>query len=141
MDGGRGSCALRFAVESSFSFIRKYGRKIHFTEKRLEQTQELFQKYGAMLLSMGYFIPGVRHLSAYVAGMSKLRFPTFALFAYIGAFIWCLTFITLGVSLGKNWFMIEHIMHRFGWHAVLLLLLLMMIGILFRKMYLQRKKA
>jgi undecaprenyl-diphosphatase len=52
---------------------------------------------------VGYFIPGVRHLTGYVAGASELSFSNFALFAYTGAFCWAATFITLGYFLGEQW--------------------------------------
>lgn len=52
---------------------------------------------------IGYFIPGVRHLTAVVAGTSKLRWPVFALFAYSGGFLWSVIFITLGYFLGEKW--------------------------------------
>jgi membrane protein DedA with SNARE-associated domain len=51
----------------------------------------------------GYFIPGVRHLTAYVAGISGLRIHIFAAFAYTGGLIWSLTFISTGYLLGDKW--------------------------------------
>ena len=52
--------------------------------------------------NIGYFIAGVRHLSAFMAGMSRLRLPVFAVFAYTGALIWSLTFISIGYILGEE---------------------------------------
>src|SRR5207253_10228997 len=62
-----------------------------------------FERRGRWTLLVGYFIPGVRHLTGYVAGASELSFPNFALFAYTGAFCWATIFITLGYVLGEQW--------------------------------------
>jgi membrane protein DedA with SNARE-associated domain len=55
------------------------------------------------MLAIGYFIPGIRHLMALVAGSSKMRYPVFAGFAYTGGVIWSLTFVSLGYYLGESW--------------------------------------
>jgi len=54
-------------------------------------------------LVLGYFIPGVRHLTAIVAGASGLKYKTFSAFAYAGAFLWTFTFVMLGYVSGREW--------------------------------------
>jgi undecaprenyl-diphosphatase len=61
---------------------------------------------------VGYFIPGVRHLTGYVAGASELTFSNFALFAYTGAFCWAAVFITLGYVLGEQWNQVLRSVHE-----------------------------
>ena len=51
---------------------------------------------------IGYFIPGVRHLTAYFAGMSNLTLWRFCLYAYGGALIWIGVFIGLGWKLERS---------------------------------------
>ncbi|MBA4493199.1 DedA family protein [Paenactinomyces guangxiensis] len=110
-----------------YPFLRKYGNKIFITRRRLRITQVLFRKYGNWLLFVGYFIPGVRHVTAYLAGISKLPYSRFSLFAYSGAMVWCATFIGLGHILGANWETVFEVMHKYG--ARLLLIALPIIGI------------
>lgn len=81
----------------------KYGRYVHLTPERLRQVHSWFEKRGRWTLLIGYFLPGVRHLTGYVAGASELSFGSFALFAYSGAFFWAAAFITLGFVLGEEW--------------------------------------
>lgn len=97
-----------------YPFLRKYGNKIFITRRRLIISQLLFRKYGNWLLFVGYFIPGVRHVTAYLAGISQVTFPRFALYAYFGAIVWCATFIGLGHLLGSNWKEAFTYLHRFG---------------------------
>ena len=80
----------------------KYGRFLHVTPQRLERVHSWFERRGRWTLLVGYFIPGVRHLTGYVAGVSELSYPSFALFAYTGAFCWAAIFITIGYVLGDE---------------------------------------
>ena len=83
--------------------IHKYGSRVGITEEKMKHTLEWFDRVGKWSLPFGYFIPGVRHLTAYIAGASKLQLPMFALFAYTGGLIWSTTFILLGYYLGEGW--------------------------------------
>lgn len=93
-------------------FLEKYGRKIHITPERLDGMDQWFQRFGKFTVTIGYFVPGVRHLSAYFAGISKWSFGTFMLYAYIGGLIWATTFITLGTYVGAHWKAFAAILHR-----------------------------
>lgn len=86
-----------------FTFLRKYGKYIHMGSEKLEKTSKWFERYGNKLLVVTYFIPGVRHVTGYFSGITKIPFRKFAIRAYVGAFIWTGTFISLGKILGSNW--------------------------------------
>jgi len=62
----------------------------------LDKASKWFERYGNGLLAAAFFIPRVRHVTGYFSGISKLPYKRFALNAYIGAFIWTGTFISLG---------------------------------------------
>lgn len=85
------------------SIFHKYGSKIHMGPEKLDKASVWFNKYGNKLLIISYFIPGLRHITGYFAGITKIDFRRFALNAYIGALIWASTFISLGEILGANW--------------------------------------
>ncbi|WP_306702928.1 DedA family protein [Bacillus cereus] len=116
--------------------LNKYGPKIHIKEKQIEKTHVLFEKYGPFLLMIGYFIPGVRHLTAYFAGMSNLTFWRFCLYAYSGAFIWTSTFIGLGWKLGDKWDFVEYSLHHYG----IRILTILVVIIFFILLYLKKQK-
>jgi membrane protein DedA with SNARE-associated domain len=84
-------------------FVPRYGKWVHLTEARLAKIHRWFDRLGHWLLLVGYFIPGVRHFTAVVAGMSGLEFPGFALFAYLGALLWVTSFLALGYFVGDKW--------------------------------------
>jgi membrane protein DedA with SNARE-associated domain len=83
--------------------IHKYGRYVHITPERLDYVHAWFERVGRWGLFFGYFIPGIRHFTAIIAGTSALEYPVFALFAYPGALVWVSTFLMLGYFLGEEW--------------------------------------
>lgn len=84
-------------------FFERYGRFFHITEDRLEKISKSFEVYGSKLLIVAYYIPGVRHLTGYFSGITRINYKKFAANAYAGAFIWAASFITIGKVLGSNW--------------------------------------
>ncbi|KMY54124.1 alkaline phosphatase [Bacillus sp. FJAT-27231] len=84
-------------------FFEKYGHRFHMGPERIEKTSRWFGKHGNKLLIIAYFIPGVRHITGYFSGITRLSFRTYILFAYSGAFLWVSVFIFLGKILGPQW--------------------------------------
>lgn len=86
-----------------FSVIEKYGHRVHVTAERLHHVHCWYERFGKWTLVIGYFIGGVRHWTAFTAGVSKLRLPVFAVFAYSGGLIWSVTLVSAGYFLGEEW--------------------------------------
>ena len=95
------------------TLIHRYGRYVRITEDHVEKAHAFFRRAGHWNITFGYFVPGVRHFTAYAAGMSCLEYPTFALFAYAGAGIWAATFISLGCLLGERWKDVQQNLDRY----------------------------
>ena len=85
----------------------------HAGAELLEKALRWYQWNGGILLSIGYFIPGVRHLTGYIAGVSGLSYRRFAMFAYLGAVMWASTFVTLGRVLGSSWQALLPVIHKY----------------------------
>lgn len=104
--------------------LKRIGPKFHITEGKIKKTEHLFQRFGPYLLIVGYFIPGVRHLSAYIAALNSMPYKKFAIYAYLGAFIWSSTFITLGKELGKSWIYVEAYFTKYLLYLIIFILAL-----------------
>ena len=97
----------------------RYGKYLHLTEDRLDRAHAWFARVGHWALTIGYFIPGVRHLTAYAAGIAEVAPHQFAVFAYSGAVLWVTTFLSLGYFLGERWEAVEQNIHHYlVWVAV-----------------------
>ena len=99
----------RFFEANVLAYLKK-----HAGGERLEKVLKWYPRHGGKLLTVGYFIPGVRHLSGYIAGLSHLSYRNFAFFAYLGAILWTSLFIVLGRILGSRWETILPILHRYS---------------------------
>jgi membrane protein DedA with SNARE-associated domain len=103
--------AGRFA---GMPLLLRYGAAIHIDRSLMIRVSEWFGRLGKWLLTIGYFVPGVRHLTAFVAGASMLPVWTFSVFAYSGAILWVSSFLGIGYVLGDNWHGFVSDLHRHG---------------------------
>ncbi|WP_042221039.1 DedA family protein [Oceanobacillus manasiensis] len=125
-------------IKLGVPFLKKYGPKFHITEKRIQITASYFSRYGGWLLTFGYFLPGIRHVTAYMAGISNFKFGKFAFFAYLGSLIWVHTFILLGFTLGNNWTIVSEVEGYF--HNVGIVALILVGVALFVFLYIRRRR-
>lgn len=77
--------------------------------RHLPRVEKWFERYGKWTLFFGYFVAGVRHFTALAAGISKLKYRTFAIYAYPGGLAWVFLFVSIGYYAGAEW---EHIAPR-----------------------------
>jgi membrane protein DedA with SNARE-associated domain len=96
------------------ALVEKYSRKVGISASVIHQVQNWYLRYGKFVLVIGYFIPGIRHVTALTAGISKMPFLTFAQFSYLGGFLWSFLFIAFGRLLGENWTKIIRLIHQFS---------------------------
>jgi membrane protein DedA with SNARE-associated domain len=69
----------------------------------IERAQSWFRRFGGWLLTFGYFVPGVRHVTAIAAGSGCLNYRSFVAYAYTGGVIWCAVFLGFGYIAGDRW--------------------------------------
>jgi membrane protein DedA with SNARE-associated domain len=91
--------------------LERYKPVERWVNCHLPEVEKWFERYGKWTLFFGYFIAGVRHFTALAAGLSKVRFKTFALYAWPGGLVWVASFISIGYYLGAEW---EQIRQRFN---------------------------
>jgi membrane protein DedA with SNARE-associated domain len=115
--------------------VHKFGKWVRLDEQKISRVHDWYEQRGRWGLLFGYFLPGVRHLTAFVAGTSKMKFSHFALFAFSGAFLWSSAFIRLGYFMEDAWSReSDRISHILGLGSVA------SIGILALYLYLQKRR-
>src|SRR5208337_1227018 len=77
------SCGVTIAY-----FVGTLSDKMHINPEHFQNAEEFYRKYGKSIVFVGYFIPGVKHLTALLAGISEMSYRTFAIYAYGGALFW-----------------------------------------------------
>ncbi len=94
------------------SVMKRVSRVLATDPAALDHVQAWFARRGKYMLLVGYFVPGVRHVTALVAGASRMPLAPFALYAYTGALLWSLSFLALGYVLGEGWAQTSATVHR-----------------------------
>jgi membrane protein DedA with SNARE-associated domain len=79
----------------------------------LDYVQGWFNRVGKWGLLVGYFFPGIRHLTPVVAGISRLHPGIFALLAVSGCCLWSLTLLSLGYVLGEERAVLWEYLHAY----------------------------
>jgi len=120
--------------------IKRYASKMHVNPDHIQDAENFYNRYGKFALFIGYFIPGVRHLTAIFAGTSLMPYRTFALFAYTGGFLWTITLVSLGYFLSENWRHVYMYSHRFIIPLALLSIIVLLIGIYWKTVKVKRNK-
>jgi membrane protein DedA with SNARE-associated domain len=110
-------------------FLYRFGKWIKLTPNRLDRAETWFKKYGMWAVFFGYFVPGVRHLTCYLAGVSNVGLGRYLLYASTGALVWCTTFLALGHLLGRNLDSLLHLIHGYIGISFAVLLVLVLIGV------------
>ncbi len=91
--------------------LRRYAPFLHMNEERIDRIHGWFEHLGRWALFFGYFLPGIRHVTAFVAGTYRLEYPAFALSAYTGGLVWVGTFLSIGYFAGRGWEQWGHRVH------------------------------
>jgi membrane protein DedA with SNARE-associated domain len=89
----------------------KLGPLLHLRPEHVDQAHRWVERWGKYSLLLAYFIPGYRHLAAFVVGASLLEPTVFARFAYTGALIWASCFVGLGYVAGEEWQHLIPVLH------------------------------
>lgn len=133
------TCSYIIGRTVGWKFLHsRAGRLLHIRDVHIRRVHDWFDRIGHWALMIGYFIPGVRHFTAVVAGTSKLELPSFAMYAYTGAAIWVSVFIFIGFHFGKRWPQILQLVEHHLMIASMVLGALILLYLIYR--YLRRRK-
>jgi membrane protein DedA with SNARE-associated domain len=94
------------------SFIRKYGRWILVTEKELDHSEHLLNKYKDVVIIVSRIVPGVRTVISLPCGFAKLPLGRFIVLTFVGSLIWSYFLAWIGLVLGQNWDTLGPIFHK-----------------------------
>ena len=95
------------------SAIVKYGRIIHLSEAHLRTSERWFKQYGGIAVLLARFVPLIRTLVAFPAGIGEMKVIKFVAYSFVGIFVWDAVLIYIGVQAGKNATAIADSMQRY----------------------------
>jgi membrane protein DedA with SNARE-associated domain len=83
--------------------VERYGKWLFLKEVHMEKARRLYGKYGNRVLLFSFFMPGIRQVIGYFAGIIGIPFRSFASYSYIGAALWVAGFFGIGYAFGEHW--------------------------------------
>ncbi|MBI3321715.1 MAG: VTT domain-containing protein [Candidatus Omnitrophica bacterium] len=90
-------------------FSREDSRFFH--KAHLVRTQRFYERYGVKTIILARFVPIVRTFAPTVAGVGKMRYPTFLTFNIVGGVGWVVSMTLAGYGLGRVVPDIERYLH------------------------------
>lgn len=106
--------------------IQRYGKYIFITEKRLRQTERLFQRQAVWTLLITKFIAVIRDIIPYVAGINKVKLKVYIPVQAVASILWTSTFLLGGNLLERAGSSIYH-----HWKIELIPGVLLLAGVIF----------
>jgi len=82
--------------------VLRFGRKIRLKEHHLIVAEGWFAKYGSVAVLLARFVPLLRTVIAFPAGIAKMKIGKFLAYSTVGIVIWDIILIYLGVLAGQN---------------------------------------
>ena len=95
-------------------------------QEHLDKTHQFYENYGSKTIVIARFVPIVRTLAPFVAGIGHMRYTTFLLYNVLGGFIWIFGITLAGYLLGD----IPFIKNNFS-KVVLVIIVISLLPIIF----------
>ncbi len=88
--------------EGGRPFVLRWGRYVRITPERLARAEALFDHHGGKAVFLARFFAGLRVFGALVAGISRMRWSTFAFYNALGGAVWATAAVLVGYFLGSS---------------------------------------
>jgi membrane protein DedA with SNARE-associated domain len=82
--------------------VLRYGKYIRLNENHLKTSEKWFEKHGSITVLFTKFVPLVRTLIAFPAGIAEMKVTKFAIYSAVGILSWNITLVYVGVLAGQN---------------------------------------
>jgi len=83
--------------------LDRYGRYVHIHPDDLDRADAWFARYGGWAVLLARFVPLLRALINYPAGVARMPIRRFLLFSILGSIPWNLALVIAGWVLGENY--------------------------------------
>ncbi len=70
-------------------------------QEHIDKTHSFYEKYGSKTIVIARFVPFVRTLAPFVAGVGRMNYGTFITYNVLGAIIWVVGITLVGYFLGN----------------------------------------
>lgn len=89
--------------------ILKSEKVVRHIGKHVDKTKLFFEKHGGLAIIYARFVPIVRTIAPFLAGVSEMKYPKFVLYNVVGGTAWVISVTIAGYFLGNIAFVKEHL--------------------------------
>lgn len=89
-------------VRGGYRLARRYGPKVRLDERKLKVARYLSDRQGAKLVFFGRFVSILRTYAAFLAGVTRMRWPRFAAANAAGGILWAAVYTSVGYLAGHT---------------------------------------
>jgi membrane protein DedA with SNARE-associated domain len=83
--------------------VIRYGRIIRLNEGHLKTAESWFGRHGSKIVLFSRFVPLMRTLIAFPAGIAEMKIAKFVAFSLVGIFAWDAILVYVGLLAGQNY--------------------------------------
>lgn len=82
--------------------VDRFGRYVFLTDKRLNATEDFFERRGQLVVVIGRFVDGLRQASGIVAGLAHMRWRRYLAYNALGSILWVAVWVLTGYLAGSH---------------------------------------
>jgi membrane protein DedA with SNARE-associated domain len=94
--------------------IEKFGKYVGLHHDHLVRVHGFFERYGTFAIFICRFLPVIRGIAGFPAGIAQMTLSHFYLWTLLGSLVFCSALIGLGYALGGHLDAILPLLHRGG---------------------------
>ncbi len=84
-------------------FLERHGGKLFLSPRRIARAKRYYELHGRKTLVLGRFVPILRMLIPFLAGVSKMPYRRFVAYDAVGSLIWASFHTTIGYLVGSGY--------------------------------------
>lgn len=96
--------SLNYSIGQKFGMrvtqIKIFGKQF-VQQEHIDKTHSFYEKYGSKTIVIARFVPIVRTLAPFVAGIGRMSYKTFLTYNVLGAILWVVGITLVGYFLGN----------------------------------------
>jgi membrane protein DedA with SNARE-associated domain len=95
--------AYSIGYYGSRELLERHAGKLHLSQARLDRAHGWFERYGSATVFVSRFMPLIRAVFPYAAGVAEMPFKRFLALASLGSIVWIGALALIGRQVGHNW--------------------------------------
>jgi membrane protein DedA with SNARE-associated domain len=108
----------RLGPERVEAFVVRHCRWAAVSDNDVKRAAKWFQRHGTRAVVLAHFVPGLRSLIAFPAGISRMSMWRFGLLTFAGAGAWTSLLVGLGFVLRDNFAGIDQWLDPIAWLVI-----------------------